>query len=394
MKKSLVFFLLFILLIGCAKLTKEVKAPEKALVLLRDEDIPRFESDLDRESLIIAIGWSIDYLERLPEDRLFEYGEDQYSVAHLIQSMETFLYLVHQAEDMEELTDMIRQRFNVYQSVGSDGGGSVLYTGYYEPILEGSLIPNETYRWPLYRKPDDLMVIDLELFKSKFKGERIVARYDGNRVVPFFTREEIDNHGALAGRQLEVVWLEDLVDIFFLQIQGSGQIVLEDGSILRVNYSASNGRPYRSIGGFLIHKGIITREEMTIPRLREYLMDNPDQREKILNYNESYVFFRVVDDGPLGNIEVPLTPGRSIATDSRLFPKGGLVYISSEKPVIDASGNVKEWVPFSRFALNQDTGGAIKGPGRVDLFWGSGEEAGTIAGQIRTEGKLYFLVAK
>jgi membrane-bound lytic murein transglycosylase A len=289
---------------------------------------------------------------------------------------------------------MIRDRFNVYQSVGSDGRGTVLYTGYYEPILEGSLIPNEKYRWPLYERPEDLIQVDLELFSSKFKGERIVARYDGGRIVPYFSREEIDSNGVLSGRQLEIVWLEDPIDVFFLQIQGSGQVVLEDGTLLRVNYSASNGRPYRSIGGLLINRGIITREEMSIPRLREYLRDNSHQREEIFNYNESYVFFRLVEEGPLGNIEVPLTAGRSIATDSRLFPKGALVYIRAEKPVIDDSGTIREWVPFSRFALNQDTGGAIKGPGRVDLFWGSGEAAGIPAGQMKHEGELYFLVLK
>lgn len=133
---------------------------------------------------------------------------------------------------------------------------------------------------------------------------------------------------------------------------------------------------------------------MSITRLREYLRDHPSQREEILNHNESYVFFRVVERGPLGNIEVPLTPGRSIATDSRLFPKGGLAYVCAEKPIIDDSGTIIAWVPFSRFALNQDTGGAIKGPGRVDLFWGSGEEAGAPAGLMKTEGKLYFLVER
>ncbi|MFQ6077916.1 MAG: murein transglycosylase A [Thermodesulfobacteriota bacterium] len=394
MRKTLVVLLVSMILSGCAKLTKEIGVPEKPLVLLREKDIPPFDNDLDRESLRVAIGRSIEYFRRLPEDRLFQYGEDQYSAGHLIRSLETFLYLLDEVEDMEELTDMVRQRFNVYQSVGSDGGGTVLYTGYYEPILEGRLIPDDRYRWPLYRRPDDLMEVDLELFSPKFKGEKIVARYDGSRIVPYFSREEIDSHGILFGRQLELVWLEDPIDVFFLQIQGSGQVILEDGTRLRVNYSASNGRPYRSIGGLLIDRGIIEREEMNIPRLREYLRDNPALREEILNHNESYVFFRVVEEGPLGNIEVPLTPGRSIATDSRLFPKGGLVFISAEKPIIDDSGSMVTWVPFSRFALNQDTGGAIKGPGRVDLFWGSGEKAGEAAGYMKTEGKLYFLVEK
>jgi membrane-bound lytic murein transglycosylase A len=394
MRSALVSLLIPIVLIGCAKVTKEVKAPERPLVLVEGNDVPAFEDDLDRESLRNAISWSMDFFRRLPEDRLFEYGEDQYSTDHLIKSMETFLYLLDEAEDMEELADLVRQRFNVYQSVGLDSRGTVLYTGYYEPILEGSLVPNEKYRWPLYQRPDDLMEINLELFHPRFKGERIVARYDGSRVVPYFNREEIDGNGVLSGRGLEIAWLADAIDAFFLQIQGSGQIVLEDGARIRVNYSASNGRPYRSIGGLLIEQGIITREEMNIPRLKEYLRENPGKREEILNYNESYVFFRVVEEGPLGNIEVPLTAGRSIATDSRLFPRGALVYISAEKPIIDNSGTIVGWVPFSRFAFNQDTGGAIRGPGRVDLFWGSGEAAGIPAGHMKAEGKLYFLVEK
>lgn len=394
MRKALVFLLVPIILIGCVKLTKEVKVPERPLIILKGRDIPSFEDDLDRESLKAAISRSLEFFHRLPGDRFFEYGEDQYSTAHLIKSMETFMNLLDEVGDAESLTDMIRQRFNVYQSVGSDGRGGVLYTGYYEPILRGSLTPDEIFRWPLYNRPDDLMEIDLGLFKPKFSGEKIVARYDGSRIVPYFSREEIDTYGVLSGRELEIAWLEDPIDIFFLQIQGSGQILLEGGTCLRVNYSASNGRPYRSIGAILIDRGIIEREEMTIPRLKEYLHDNPSQREEILNLNESYVFFRLVDEGPLGNIEVPLTPGRSLATDSKLFPKGGLAYICLEKPIIDDSGTIKAWVPFSRFVLNQDTGGVIRGPGRADLFWGSGEAAEISAGHMQNEGRLYFLVEK
>jgi membrane-bound lytic murein transglycosylase A len=394
MKKALASFLVPIVLIGCAKLTKEVKVPEKPLILLQGKDIPPLEDDLDRELLRSAISRSIEFFRRLPEDHLFEYGEDHYSTAHLINSLETFLHLLDEAVDMEELTDMIRERFNVYQSVGSNGQGTVLFTGYYEPILEGSLTPNEKYKWPLYKRPEDLMEIDLELFSPKFKGQKIVARYDGSRIVPYFSREEIDSYGVLSGRELEIAWLEDSIDVFFLQIQGSGQILLEGGTRLRVNYLASNGRPYRSIGAVLIDKGIIEREEMNVPRLKEYLRDNPSQREEVLNHNESYVFFRVVEQGPLGNIEVPLTPGRSVATDSGLFPKGALVYICAQKPVIDDSGTIIAWVPFSRFVLNQDTGGAIKGPGRADLFWGNGEVAEISAGHMKNEGRLYFLVEK
>ena len=197
----------------------------------------------------------------------------------------------------------------------------------------------------------------------------------------------------LAGKDLEILWCSDLVDIHFLQVQGSGKVDLGDGNIVSVLYDGANGWPYKSIGRYLIDTGAMTKENMSMQSIREYLRTHPDQLTTVLNQNPSYVFFRL-DTGPsIGNIGVPLTPGRSIATDSKLFPKGALAFIAAQKPVIE-NNVIKEWVPFTRFVLNQDTGGAIKGPGRADVFFGYGAEAELTAGYLQHEGELYFLVRK
>ncbi len=394
MKKLLVIFLVITisLLSSCRK--KPVKGPDDALLLLKWWGIPHFTDDLDKNSLINAVNRSLDYLRRVPQDNVYVYGPDRYTTVEIVESMETFLNILKGSTDNKSLNKAIRSQFNIYRSAGLDRKGTVLFTGYYEPVLEGSLTESSKYPFPLYSKPDDMINIDLEEFNPKYTGERVVARLDNGKILPYFNRHEIDNKGLLREKRLEIAWVSDLIDIFFLQIQGSGQIRLENGQTIRVNYAASNGRPYRSIGRLLIDEGIIPREEMSLNKLREYLEGHPQERDRILNYNESYVFFRIVDDGPLGNIEVPLTQGRSIATDSMLFPKGGLAFIITEKPVIDESGDIIEWRPLSRFVLNQDTGGAIKGGGRVDLFFGKGKEAEIAAGNMMHNGKLYFLIKK
>jgi len=213
-------------------------------------------------------------------------------------------------------------------------------------------------------------------------------------LVPYYSREEIDQKRVLEGRGLEIAWLKDPVDLFFLHVQGSGQILLTDGSALRVGYAASNGRPYRSIGRLLLDEGKIPEGEMSLSALVEYLHRHPEEQTRILNHNESYIFFRVVADGPLGSLDQVLTPGRSVATDPRLYPPGALAYLVSRKPVPGAADGEIAWEPMERFVLNQDSGGAIRGPGRVDLFWGSGANAGRLAGKIRQPVRLFFLLKK
>ncbi|MGZ3578720.1 MAG: murein transglycosylase A, partial [Syntrophales bacterium] len=268
------------------------------------------------------------------------------------------------------------------------------FTGYFEPIIEGSLERTERYSHPIYRTPDDTVVANLRKFDRKYKNEKLVGRLSNGELIPYFTRADIEEKGTLAGRNLELVWIMDPIDIFFLHIQGSGKIRLPDGSFTQVSFAQSNGRPYRSIGRYLLDKGKLTAGEISHQSIKKYLREHPEELSGIFNYNESYVFFRIVENGPIGALGLTLTSGRSIATDLELFPKGALAFIRLRKPVFEKDGNIRSWETFSRFVLNQDTGGVIKGPGRVDLFCGTGSDAEMLAGSLKENGELYFLVKK
>ena len=211
---------------------------------------------------------------------------------------------------------------------------------------------------------------------------------------PITTGKAIDHDGVLAESARALAWVRDPVDLFFLHIQGSGKIFLDSGRVLNVHYHTTNGRPYRSIGKFLIDSGAIPRPQMSMQAIRRYLRAHPESVDAVLNGNPSYVFFKLEKDGPLGSLEVKLTPGRSIATDRRLFPAAALCFIETRKPLIDAAGQIRRWTALNRFVLNQDTGGAIRGPGRADLFWGNGRYAELAAGHMQHPGVMYFLVLK
>jgi membrane-bound lytic murein transglycosylase A len=310
----------------------------------------------------------------------------------MITSLQRFLDFIQTRPSRQDLNEFIQSNYRVYRSVGRDGWGEVLYTGYYEPHLRGSLIRAGEYQFPIYSKPDDLVAIDLSLFNEKYRGQKIIGRFTDQTVVPYYERSAIDSEGAIEGRADVLAWVEDPVDVFFLQIQGSGKVYLDNGEVINVGYQTTNGRPYRSIGKLLIDEEKISVEEMSMQKIREYLHNHPEEMDTVLNHNPSYVFFTIEPEGPLGNINVKLTPGRSIALDRRIFPPAALAFIQTEKPAVDSSGQIHSWLPFARFALNQDTGGAIRGPGRADLFWGNGPYAEIAAGHLKHTGELYFLV--
>jgi len=399
MKTSIRLFCVFLLAVvfmsGCSALmVREARRPEDALVRVRRGQFPRFLDDLDKTSLTEAVQGSIEYFRSLPQDRAVIFGPDTYTVSQVGSSMETFLALLDEARSPEEFDRLVANHFYVYQSVGRGWRRRVLFTGYYEPVVDGALGRDEDHRYPLYRRPDDLIEVRLGEFSPRLEGQRIMGRLEGQKLVPFYTREEIDREGVLAGKGYEIAWLSDRIDRCFLQIQGSGVVRLRDGTYLPVNYAAANGRPYRSIGKLLMDTGELTRKEMSMQRIRAYLRDHPEKVDEVLFHDPSYTFFRIVEKGPLGNINVPLTTGRSIATDSRLFPRGGLAFVITEKPTINEAGEITGWKRFSRFVVNQDTGGAIRGPARVDLFWGEGEVAEISAGNMKQMGKLFFLMEK
>jgi membrane-bound lytic murein transglycosylase A len=380
--------------VGCYPvLKKEAQRPEEALRQVRFFP-PEFHDDMDRESLTLAIRRDLEYLDRLNPETVFHYGPHDFTIQQVRESQEVFLDLLSRGFDAGQLNREIRKKFRVYRATGRVEDRRILFTGYYEPIYEGSLAPDRTFRYPLYRPPDDLIRIDLSLFNEKFKGENIVARIEGKKVLPYYSRYQIEAERALKGKDLEIAWLKDPLDVAFLHIQGSGRLRLPDGKDLMVHYQASNGRPYRSIGRYMIEKGFLAREEMSMQAIRKHLTEHPEVLDEVLNYNPSYVFFRQVDSGPLGSLDVLLTPGRSIALDSKIFPKGALGFISCQKPLVNDQGDIMGWTKFSRFVLNQDSGGAIKGAGRADIFWGSGPYAELTAGHLQHGGDLYILIKK
>jgi membrane-bound lytic murein transglycosylase A len=385
--------IILIIISGCYPFKKEIKEPAKALKKVR-YFWPKFQDDMDIDSLALSIERSLQYLNRLKDDTFFTFGPDKFQVKHIRQSLKTFLLIARQKSDIKKFNREVRKKFFLYRAAGCQGNKKVLFTGYFEPTHDGNLERDSLYRYPIYRRPDDLFTIDLGLFRPKFNRQRIMARIDGQQIIPYHTRKDIAEGKALEGKKLEIAWLKDPLDIAILQIQGSGIIKLPNGNKIRVGYSASNGHPYKSIGRYMIDKGYIEADNSSLQTIRSYLKDHPDIKSEILNYNPSYIFFRLLDNGPLGNISVPLTPGRSLALDNRLFPKGALVYICCQKPIMGKNGNVAGWIPFSRFMLNQDTGGAIKGAGRADIFWGSNLYAELTAGHLKHEGKMYFLVKK
>jgi membrane-bound lytic murein transglycosylase A len=374
-------------------LTKEASTPEEALARV-SFFYPHFTDDMNFDSLASAIDQNLIYLDRLPEDYAFSYGTATFTRKQVMESQKAFLHLLSQDKEISQLNRDIRNLFRVYKATGRAGNDTVLFTGYFEPTFEARLKPDSIFKYPIYRKPDDLIKIDLSLFKDKYEGENIIGRLADNTVVPYYTRLQIEAQNVLGGRHLEIAWLKDPVDVAFLQIQGSGRLILPGDQSICVGYSGSNGHPYRSIGRYLLDNDLLEREEISMQSIRNFLATHPNLVQDILNFNPSYVFFRLLDRGPLGNIGVPLTPGRSIALDSRLFPKGALAFISCRKPTLDKRGSITGWEKFSRFVLNQDTGGAIRGSGRADIFWGSGPYAEIAAGHLRHEGELYILIKK
>jgi len=369
--------------------------PEEETVMVRVKPgkWPELTDDLDRASLSQALKQSRVYLRRLPPDRAFKYGPDTYSAGHLLASLDAFERLYLSLKPGQPLTEALAQDFILYQSVGREGKGEVICTGYYEPLLHGSLNPGGRFRWPLYRKPDDLIEVNLGDFSAGLAGEQIKGRLQGRRLVPYYTRSDIDRQGALAGRNLELIWVDDPIALLFLHIQGSGRIQLPDGQVILVGYAGQNGRPFRSIGRRMLDLDLLSPEEMSMQAIRDWLAAHPEKALTFMDYNESYIFFRRLEDGPMGNINVPLTPNRSVALDRRIFPKGALAWLEARKPVVD-SGQITEWQKFSRLVLVQDTGGAIRGPGRLDLFFGHGFEAEIGAGHMKEPGRLFFLVMK
>jgi len=277
--------------------------------------------------------------------------------------------------------------------VGQDSGVG-LFTGYYEPLLRGSRTRHDAYQAPLYGVPSDLVNVDLGLFRESLKGQRIVGKVTEGRLVPYPPRAEIESVGL--GAAAPILFVDDPVDAFFLQIQGSGRVVLDDGTVVRAAYAAQNGRPYTAIGAVLIQRGEMKREEVSMQSIRAWLAAHPAEAQELMNANASYVFFveQPIGDpslGAAGAQGVPLTPEASLAVDLTIHALGVPVWLDTIAPDPDAA---KPDRPFQRLLVMQDTGGAIRGLVRGDVYWGYSPDAGSIAGRMRSEGRMTLLLPR
>lgn len=364
---------------------REVKAPT---------DLRDLRQNSDFEQALLA---SREYYAKQKPDREYQFGSHLITSERLLLSLDWLHKLWQKHGWSSEFYAGVAEHFQFFSSAHPNP----LFTGYYEPELAGSLTPDARYRFPIYQRPDDLYVVQLNQFAtlkpfldSGLPTELRARLADNNRIVPYYDRNQIDYQQQLAGRNLELLWVDDQIDLFFLQIQGSGRVRLPDNSVIRIGYADKNGQPYRAIGKLLLERGIFQKGQASMQAIKKYLRENPAELKEVLNYNPSYVFFRKLDGPALGSIGQPVTAFRSIATDSALFPKGALAFIELSVPQFDDKGiKIGEQLQ-SFFVFNQDTGGAIKSPGRIDLFTGFGAEAELIAGHLSAHGRLYFLAPK
>jgi membrane-bound lytic murein transglycosylase A len=262
-----------------------------------------------------------------------------------------------------------------------------MFTGYYEPELQGSWQPSSKYQYPIYGRPKDLVSIDLGTFRSELLGTQLAGRRYKNKIIPYHTRAEI-NGGALKGKQLELLWVDSAIEAFFLHSQGSGQIIFSDGSSVRIGFVGRNGQRYTPIGRELVARKVLNPEQVSLQSIQAWLIANPLAGLKLMEKNKAFIFFRILKEkGPVGAQGVVLTPGRSLAVDRKYLPLGLPIWLVTTQP-----GKTNK--PLRRLVISQDTGSAIKGPVRGDLFIGHGFKAGRIAGQMKQLGKYYLLLPK
>lgn len=351
----------------------------------------KYQDDGDRKTLIQACQRQLDRLVKLDQNQHVSFAQNSFTIKWLTNSMRHFLHLLHTTTD-DEFYRRVQTDFVVYQALGRSGRpiDPILFTGYYEPIFQGSLTRKAPYLFPVFRVPDDLIVRQTPNKKVSNVGRQVGS----TTIQPYWDRQQIteENHCQAAA----IAYLTNPIDVFVLHVQGSGKLQFPDGSLHSLHFAGSNGHPYKSIGKLLVDEGAMTLEETNMESIRHYLTTHPSEQKRVLNYNPRFIFFKWAggDKKPKGSGGVELTPGRSIAIDNNTLPWQSLGYITTSRPNFNDEGVRIGERPLTRFVVAQDTGSAIKGSGRVDIFWGNGKEPEKTASYMKETGNLFFLIKK
>jgi len=394
MKAKIILIILLVAVIpftGCRtkpdEIGKDYDTPllpgENALVKITDPyQIPDFTmAGLDLANLKQAVANSISYMNK-PSSKNY-YPMQDISHERVLKSLQAFAELLDAGVSGAELNAAIREKFDVYMSVGCDKRGTVLFTGYYTPIFEGSDVRTPRFQYPLYKKPENL----IKGPNGEIVGQRLVT----GRVVGYPPRSVIENTDMFEGNEL--VWLSDAFESYIAHVQGSVKLRMPDGNIQTVGYAASNGHDYKSISRRMIEDGIIQKSQLSLSGMIKFFSENPDLISAYTRLNPRFVFFRNQSGNPRGSLNEEVIKLRSIATDKSIFPRASLTFVTTQLPTMSYPGEVVNQI-YSGFALDQDTGGAIRAPGRCDIYMGVGDDAGQLAGRVYQEGKLYYLILK
>jgi membrane-bound lytic murein transglycosylase A len=344
--------------------------------------MPSLRDDGDSVALAAAVSESARYFARLPPDRVVPFGSMSRTAAEMRAAMESFAAFLASRPTPAAIAAEIPRRFETYRATPASG---VLFTGYYLPTLSARTQRDPRFRIPVLGRPPDLVTVALgDLGSPCACSEKLTGRVVRGALTPYPSRADID---AGAARDSPVLaWVDDAVGLFFLQIQGSGVLAFPDGSRRTIGFAASNGQPYVSIGKVLVDRGELTLDQASMEGIRQWIAAHPGEDTRLLQTNPRYVFFRPLDGPPLGSLGVPVTAGRTIATDPTVFPPGALAFV--HVPATAASPEL------ARLVLNQDAGAAIRGPGRVDVYFGALDDAAATAGRLRSAGELYFLAPR
>lgn len=393
--KRFILFLLILFLVSCAEVAQK---GDKTSNAKSNCDCPKIKTEKEDLAKIPDYGllkksdWSAIESSFESDNVLLTWTAWLRSCSVLKQK-DTWKKVCDLADDIKEPSDeniknYFKKYFNLYSATNMDGSDTGTITGYYQPILKGSKVKTSHYKVPLYTTPKDLITVDLSDVYPELKSKRLRGKLAGNKLIPYLSRAEIDGQGSpLAGN--EIAWVEDPVEAFFLEIQGSGIIQFDNGEAMQIGYADQNGYPFKAIGSTLVQKKEITMAEASMEGIKNWARKNITKLREFLNMNASYVFFRKLPNdlpGPIGALGVSIEAERSVAIDPKFIPLGAPVFLSTTQP------NTSE--PLERLMVAQDTGGAIRGGVRADFYWGSGDEAGRKAGSMKQQGKIWTLLPR